>query len=1443
VSARDIERLGAEFPAALLPLRLETRFVKHGSRLELLIRAYPDQVHQDSHEPGLTDAEVQWGEHFWEQRWRAGEDGAQQAEAWAQLAARFGAPRAAWVARQLRPQNMADAPTAPVDAQQPLQPAPQFPSPAGRESSWTRAPLARLLPAQLVAVGYRGGLRLFEEWGAPIPAQLATGPSPDHPLVTLPSGLRVDAAMHWMVDFEAAVKVGMGIGVAKTQGLQHGVDELYVLGLRTADLPDKVPQELAQLLEAHQYTDGFELLGAATPTNNGVDERTGYVARAMPAPDRWLREDPEAGAIPAGSDGAALLGALSLPTRSLVDVAGAGEHEGTRAAQMLSVLWPGLGGYALEQLVGGALSQQQLRGIADHVVSFVRPGGPLPALRVGAQPYGVLPVAAPHSLLPPNASADRHRAVEVMLALRTFWERSLDEVPKLGAGADPDADLLRVMGMDARSFEYAGRPFTGPQYVDDLIALLDGAGQAQRHADVAGRRHALAQLVAQIGITGAARAAQGFYTTTSALLRAPLVQQTPRSLTDEVDPEYLKWLLGAAWTDVLAGHDAASQPFGDTRKPLLFLLARAALLNELAGAAFDLLAAEHPPAVAVADHLDPEFVDATVKTPLWRLRQGLHGHPHPTLGELLWPNPDPATGAAGLRARAYRERLAALSKLPSATIDRLARDTIDIHAHRLDAWLTSLATRRLSELRQAQPAGVHVGAYGWLVDLKPGATPDTPTHPIREPAGEAGYVHAPSIAHAATAAILRGGQLAHAGQGTGKLLAVDLSSKRVREVDAVLDALRRGQSLGAVLGYRFERALHDSTDSGGARLDGYIQAFRALFPQTAGKLLPAAASGNGAAPGIVDGMALVRRHQHGPDLPWGQDGLPPASGADHDATVAALDGLVEIADALSDATIAESLYHAVQGNPLRSGASLDAIDRGEAPPPQLEFTHPPRSGVAITHRVGVLRNAAGADPTGGVEGWAADAPRGEAEPVLSAVCAALLPAPAAVRWQARYDALNPAAETSFWQGFSLADLDIGPLDAVYGAVAGGDPAASELEARAGDAARAAHPGYSGDITLVGARDPNWGADVFTLTDLGELAAALRTLLTSARALTPVDLLGAGATAPALDAQALSDQRVTPAISGLNGVLSALEQAATGSDADALRDALLAVSGYGIGSAVPASVDLAALEDQAARVLGEGQARAQAAGDAFANATPDQPGATTKLVDALRAVFGSGFAVAPPFAAPAGVDFSSSAALLDGGGLTPEDWVARAARVREGVDRLAGALLAGACSEPLAQRGAAGDFAITQVPAPAAGERWVGLPSAPGGPPPPGGRVSLVFEGAAAVDLTGPIAGLIVDDFVEVVPAEHETTAVAFSYDAPASCAPQAILLAMAPAQAKTWSLAALEDVAREALSLSRMRTVDPDALQGVGHLIPSLFLADNDLQETISTDLYAETSR
>jgi len=117
----------SNLPLVLLPVRLETRFFSLANNVtELRIRVYPDKIHLDSHEPDLLPTENAWGTHYWEADWRAGNDPTARATAWRQLADRFGPERAAWIARMLQPTNA--RPTTPTTADQPLNPAPAFPT-------------------------------------------------------------------------------------------------------------------------------------------------------------------------------------------------------------------------------------------------------------------------------------------------------------------------------------------------------------------------------------------------------------------------------------------------------------------------------------------------------------------------------------------------------------------------------------------------------------------------------------------------------------------------------------------------------------------------------------------------------------------------------------------------------------------------------------------------------------------------------------------------------------------------------------------------------------------------------------------------------------------------------------------------------------------------------------------------------------------------------------------------------------------------------------------------------------------------------------------------------------------------------------------------------------------------------------------------------------------
>src|SRR5262249_50276424 len=144
--------------------------------------------------------------------------------------------------------------------------------------------------------------------------------------------------------------------------------------------------------------------------------------------------------------------------------------------------------------------------------------------------------------------------------------------------------------------------------------------------------------------------------------------------------------------------------------------------------------------------------------------------------------------------------------------------------------------KRLAEMRKVNPTGVQLGGYGWVLNLKPAAAPTLETPPpgelapIYRAAGNPGFTHAPSLGQAATVARLRSGHLTHSDATTKDLLSIDLSSEGVRLANWLLDGVRQGQPLGALLGYRFERRLQE------ARLAQFIPYFRAVAPLVAKKL-------------------------------------------------------------------------------------------------------------------------------------------------------------------------------------------------------------------------------------------------------------------------------------------------------------------------------------------------------------------------------------------------------------------------------------------------------------------------------------------------------------------------------------------------------------------------------------------------------------------------------
>jgi hypothetical protein len=1480
----------ASLPILLLPVRLETRWKQIGERWELLLRVYPDEIHSDTFEPELTESEETWGQTFWQQTAAAANEQERKA-AWAQLAGRFGPRHAAWVALA----------TDPAAATQPDR----------RGGAWTRAPRSRVLPDRWFAVlstdAERTEDRRIVAWSQHVvPDTLPTGPDPSAPEGPLAPGLPpLDAGMRWLVDFAAAEQAGMALRIALPGGVAE-VTQLLVVGVKASLDPTASAERLAGLLDSHHYTDGVSLVPPGTPTNNTGERDSGYRSHDGVADTSYAVErGPALVSAGDGSDGDVLATALGIDSAVFAHVAAADGLSLQDARAMNAALWPATWRYFLLQMMAETFVEQDVELGWLHFVELVRASGPLPTLRAGRQPYGVLPATSldafrplpgrgggigshPLTNLPASGAPSPLDAPLALFLrrLRNLWRVSSRSAPRVGRTGDPDRDLVELLGQDGVSSRYAAHALVGREYALDLWSFLGLSGEGWSILLEVAEREGLQHLASVDSERWEPRLLHAFFWDWIEL-DGPHVDggatnaDTERlSETEALKDNYVTWLLGSG---IDAIRDEA-YPGGTPPNALLYLLLRHALLLALGTAAEQVSpAGESEPetrALSANGWRESELVDVDAESPTLRIwdvadtvvtiggatksagavvedvyRDG-QGVAVPNAGEL-------PSGPVFSELRAVGAALKHLEQRPTAVLDRLLGQTLDLGSHRLDAWITSLATKRLWELRTRGVTGICLGSYGWLENLRArrlAAQPELPPgSAVQVDPLNLGFVHAPSIGQAATAAVLRAGYLSH-GDSPGKPLAIDLSSRRVRLARTLLEGVRQGQPLGALLGYRFERALHDAHETDSAlELDRFVAPFRRLAPLTAGKRDPtdtgaveALATAN-----VVDGLALVDLREQN-RIVYGQDPLPTASGDEQAAIGRALDELAEAINAVSDAVVAESVYQVVQGNPARAGATLDAVATGEAPPPELHVARTPRSGVAVTHRLSLLFSRAAApaaiDPDQDPE-----RAREDAEPELHAWFSGLLDAQDAFVCKARFEWSDAQGDqTSGPLSVKLSDLDLAPLDVLYMSMPSEQEQRTELDQRVVLYALQQRPAgtpASAQVRLDYTRS-GLGAAELSFEELLELARAALDLVASARPLTARDLRlpeEAEQAAGGVDVANLKGRAVR-ARRRVEVLRDALDPAAT--DKDALRTALLATAVVGVQGVVPVSPvdgslvsavdgvlldELAALQAQTTSVKTELSGRLDRI-DSLA--TPPAGAGEQEQVDhelaRLAEALGSGFKVVPRFTLEAAqateldASFAASTTLQGGDATEATTWFERAARMREGAARLETILLYGAALGRLDLA-----FDVAQLPS-APGDRWVGLAPAVGAVP--GGRLSLVARRSFGFDPSESLAGLLIDDWIEVVPAAAETTGVTFHFDAPGAEPPQALLLAVHPSpqrddgQEAAWSLSTLEAILRQTLELAALRAVDEDALQGAGQFLPAAYFASNEAGHTVATD-------
>lgn len=1362
-TSRFLKPPSANVPLVLLPVRLETRF--QGG--ELWLRVYPDDVHVNSFEPELTPDESTARAKYLTQAQGGGDDAAQSA--FTALAAQFGPERAAWIAS--------------ANAQA-----------GAKAAQWNQAPFTNVLPERWIVIGYQGNAPgQVLAVGPSISDSLAVGPDPNG------TGPTTDEGMRWVTDFDRAIQVGMAFRITLTPEQQRGFNRIVVLGLRSNLDVQQSAQRLSDLLQAHHYTDGLELLPHNAPTNNTEDVKSQLTTRDPNYAALYeLEQGPPLCPSRPTADGDRLARALSVPPALLAHVQGADGDLDEQATAMNTVLWPATWGYYLEQIVTGAIPNPDviLPAARDHFATHVRARGHFPTLRIGRQPYGILPVCWSAQWKSLEGRALDRPLASLLSRMRSTWENSVPNVPRIPGAPDPEAALVSLLGMTPSSQSYATRSVIGPEYnltywsfvQQDLPKTWWTALTARTLVDASDLSTVMANT----------RLANVSYMRTHRPLSDLMVAPAP--LDGVPAPAYVAQMLALGWQ---ALRDYVMPP---SPVPLLLLLLRHAALRQYLDTALDLIAAQP------SERLEPELVGISTAQPRatsWDLLQRTLPGQTVTVGAYL----DGAKKNSAVPSFAnFWASFTNLSKLSAEALDFAIREVLDLGSYRFDAWVTSLAHFRLDETRRVTPnGGIVLGAYGWLEDVRPASTQ----------VASAGYVHAPSLMHATTAAVLRSGYLSHR-NGTQSPFQIDLSSDRVRLGLHLLDGVREGQPLGALLGYRLERTLHESG------LDQYIDVLRQLATLAAADTSGDGTSESVAATDVVDGLALLRKFHNDPQF-WSTPGLPPPglppAGPDRDSLTTAITRMDEALDAVADLSLAESVHQLLRGNTIRAGATLDAIARGDTLPPDLDVVQTPRAGTGLTHRL--LAIAVGDN----APGWTATS-RAKAEPRLNSWVATLLGDPTRVR--ARGSFVDASGATLQTVEISLDKLGLAPVD--YLALPENDGMSGELADRLRRAIAKARPSSvptTAAVLLVGDRDNTWTSDVISVGEWLGLVKAVSRLVGGARPIEPGDLIVPGQTAGAIDTAELQ-ARADAAESDLRSVRTVL-RGSTGIEA-----ALLAAAGFGVTGAVPA-LDTTQWNAQAIAAANELDSRAQkldglASGFVRATASPDA--LRTQDQARLQAVFGAAFVVLPAFAPALAATWpqiwSSSVALQGGDSMASVRWFQRVSRVRPGAARLDTALL---CAEALS-----GDpllhFDVAQLP-PANGDRWLAL-DFPGDAP--SGRLSLVAFSPTPFTSGSALAGLMVDEWVELLPSTRQITGISFHHDDPTARAPQAILVAVRPDDFPEWTMEAVEGSVLEALDLAKLRAVDPDTLDALGHYLPALYFAYNTgggQVETVSTEFSA----
>lgn len=1414
-----VAQLNGNVPVALLPIRIETRYLPVDNDPESLwIRIYPDELHITGHEAELTEDEILLAIRYW-QEWLATEEQNIRDAAWRRLAEDLGAERADWVV--LRTRELV------VDKQ-----APDFATIQAhtgiKPDDWSEPATAQGLPDAFLAIGYKDGKTLFRQWGKLLPNELFASPRPDLNTVEENESLAAEKAeqneldmgpeLDWVIDLHTAEQAGMAIQVPVTPQIADGIDRIVVLGVNFDSDSKSGAETLQDMLTAHRFEEGFEFLTPGVATNNTEHARSGL--GKAPQTDLVQRE---ATKLNSRSVGKAFTSSLGLSEQNFTHVNGCDRQDASQ--HMLGALWPATLGYYIQQMLHGVVDPNSVEQIKQHTIQHLRARGALPAIRIGQQPYGILPITPLDQVTLNENEAPLSSLRELLQKLRGFWREAARKAPKIGNSEDPADDLFAIFEQTANSQNFNIRPVIGC-HTDDNAKLAYNKSlipAAERNF-----QYSVARLLLMLfGVPqDEVRIMRAYNQELANKLRLPLVDSNPLSEKNPLQYNYISALKRRLQPNNKAPYYRAKQStfFAQLlEKSIELSLAQSALKIGYQLNIFEFDQMVEAELIDIEVEADSKQDKGTLTWERVLKKKVPAGQQH--AGKPLYDLIDlPEYQAYNPHIHSLLADMTTLHNLPTAELDRLIRETLDAFTYRYDAWVTSFANKRLAQQRQKQADGLYLGAYGFVENLRPAARSSRSNSAssingkankaVYKDPQNAGYVLAPSLSHAATSAVLRAGFLSNGG-AEKRQLSIDLSSKRAGLALELIDGIRQGRSLAELLGYRLERYLNEHEQF------AMIRAIRALAP------LEINLAGNpdeddiAISGRVVDGLKVVQAY------------INPESGVrallddiQTEAITTLKNGIEEIADtfdALADLGMAESVYQIAEGNPERSAAMLQAIDKGDIPPPEPQITRTPRSGIGLTQRLAIML------PNEPIATWGIpNSPRHQADPRFDAWLASMLGDPSTYSFIVRLSGKNNDDEKSIeipleqflrQQGLSAMDVVYGLTPASAGAAHG-----SEFAQLLVLEALQKHPNNNdlwnkAEIISQGIDKSYSAKQNDSFAKLSFLSAELRNMLHKTRPLTGVDL--SPPDTPQAGGVNLHELRAR--CQQIHTMLENLIQLVKNSKSDSnqLRTALAKTLPFNPVDADLAFATEAELQKTFTSTLANLKAQKQILHDATqAKESPQLE--LDALLNGLKQTFHNNVLVAPLILSDASNELAQQtqhSAIPAKGSGTLQDSLLRASLTRDSTDRLQRVITAQNAVAPT--QNPATDLIALQLPLDDK-DSWVGgeltkqqVPTA---------TVGILALAPGQIDYQKGLSGLMLDEWMEAIPRASETAGLAFNHNAANTEAANAILLATHPYDDANWSVEMLETIVNEALDLAKIRAARPDQASWLGRLGPPVYL-------------------